>query len=1481
MSVLLALSLVLNIPAVQTFIVSKVTHSVRKKTGTEISIGSIKIAFPKTVDINDIYFQDQNADTLLYLHSLHVNMDLLRLLHKKVIVNSLQLENLVTHIYRENQAKTYNFQFVVDAVSAKPAELSDTTHNPESPWSVIVRHVELRNIHATFSDEPAGIDSRLDLGDFKVTVKNFEPDQKLADINEILVKRASIELTLAPPGGGTQSGITADSTTRAVNNPEIRNKAGIFPDWGITADQLTIANTNIRFNGMTSPGLPEGIDDQALNIINLNAGIHNIHIDSVGYRAEIKNMQLTESRGLDLKRLAVDAKITGRQMEFRNLQVETSTSKISADARVTYAGLNDLLTIPGNCNVMLDLKNGILGADDVFLFAPALASDSIFCKFKNSDLFISVKAEGKFNDLNLENLEITLLRETALKSHARLTGLPDMTKLGFDITIDRFSTTLTNVYQFVDPAVTAGLNLPESFDIRGNVKGNTGSIHAAIQVITSFGNIDAEAFYQNRGPSVQDTFQVDFTAKDILVGVIVADTLLGETSFSGKAGGSGLIVGPLSGTATLDIQAAQYNAYTYNNIQINSRIDGNAFSISASSRDPNLDFELSADGDLSGVKQKYSARLDLSMLNLRALNLMQADFALTTNLTAELGYSGLNDSEASLAMVNTTFLVGQKSIPVDLLNINAISAPDSLHIQFSTDLADGMINGNINPENFRGILQSAYRKYFGLSDTNRIRPGKHLAFSVNVHIPDDIMGLVIPGLNSLEINKLEGVYVSDGNELSFEMQLPSAIYSNVRLDSLSMIVSGKNESLSLDFRAGKVSYENLQIEKLRVLEQVEKGKILSEIRISDSIGKPKYLFANEIELGDDLFRIRFLPEGLILDSQAWNVDLVFIVNQEDKKMDIDASLENEQNKIIVKGDIRNLSENPTFNMNVFLDIDDLSRLEKYTFNALSDMSGKINGEISLKGTTEKPELNGFIGFEETAFNINSLNFLARISHQRINLNEKGIQFNDFVIEDVQAKKLTVNGDIFISNFRDFEFDLNLVTRDFQPINSTASDNPVFFGKLSLNSDIKLKGEFKSPKIQADIKIDSTTNLTYALPGSELKLVSSEGIVYFLNPSQTHDTLPGVMQGDYLSDSIIPRFSGINLSLNLEIDPAAKFTLDVDPNSGDHLTISGSSKLHISVDTTGKQSITGTYEVKSGFYTLSFYDLVKKNFTIKPGSTVSWSGRPMDADLNITAQYVVTTQSVALMANETSSIGETEKSMFQKSLPYEVSLNIRGLLVQPEISFNITLPEKYLMENPLIAAKLAQLNTQEMASELNKQVFALLVAGTFIADDPMASTGSSTSNIATTAARNSVNGILADQMNKVTNKYVHMVDLNFGLTTYDDGSGGASDPSTELDIRVSKQLFNDRVTVTAQGSFDLDANKNSGTSSSEHNSDEFTITYDLTKNAVYKLKAYYETGYDFFEGDITYSGIAVTFEKEFDSLKKRDTKQKNATKKNKK
>lgn len=51
LALVLLLVLSISIPAVQTFVAGKFIQSLREKTGTEISLGSLKIAFPNTVNI--------------------------------------------------------------------------------------------------------------------------------------------------------------------------------------------------------------------------------------------------------------------------------------------------------------------------------------------------------------------------------------------------------------------------------------------------------------------------------------------------------------------------------------------------------------------------------------------------------------------------------------------------------------------------------------------------------------------------------------------------------------------------------------------------------------------------------------------------------------------------------------------------------------------------------------------------------------------------------------------------------------------------------------------------------------------------------------------------------------------------------------------------------------------------------------------------------------------------------------------------------------------------------------------------------------------------------------------------------------------------------------------------------------------------------------------------------------------------------------
>nr|NQU90138.1 translocation/assembly module TamB domain-containing protein [Bacteroidota bacterium] len=707
--------------------------------------------------------------------------------------------------------------------------------------------------------------------------------------------------------------------------------------------------------------------------------------------------------------------------------------------------------------------------------------------------------------------------------------------------------------------------------------------------------------------------------------------------------------------------------------------------------------------------------------------------------------------------------------------------------------------------------------------------------------------------------------IEDGNFLEFT---ESGIYTNAfnfnhKDEKVSIVTS--DEKINIGFE--KFGIENI----LGIVRSTHMYGLFGGV-LNGSIAFDRNMGGEQIDA--DL-TIRDLH---VLDTLAGNLFLKFEASEE--KVQVAVKLENSENTITLDGRYHNLQADTAYDFNAKIDIENFGRFERFTFNQLSQMSGKLDGEFQILGTGSDPKINGFLTFNSVSMKINSLNFLARLNHESVRLDDKGVHFDKFTITDATDKQLELNGDILTTNFTDFGFDLNIHADHFQPVNSTKADNSLFYGSLFLGTDLKIRGDMKLPVIEADLTIDKGTNLTYVLPGSEIELVSSEGIVNFNDPNLLADTLFARVKGDYLTDSIMPKISGINLTANLKLSPEAQFTVIIDPYSGDYLTIGGIADLNITLDQSGGQTITGVFEVRNGYYQLSFYGLVKKSFTLQPGSSVAWSGRPMDANINLTAKHVVRTSSLALVANETTSMSDAEKQVFMQRLPYEVLLKISGFIAEPKVGFGIMLPDKDLINYPQIASKLTFLNSPDRESELNKQVFALLVTGSFIAENPLASTGSSPDNIATTAARNSVNGILAAQLNKISNKFVKGVDMNFGLTTYDDYGGGSSQTRTELDVQVSKKLMHDRLTIEASGSFDLEGdNKKYSGQTSQNMYGEFAVTYDLTENGEYKLRLYRENAYDLFDGEVTYSGIAFILEKSFNSLiRHKEKKQKEKEKK---
>ncbi|MDO6425040.1 translocation/assembly module TamB domain-containing protein, partial [Saccharophagus degradans] len=83
----------------------------------------------------------------------------------------------------------------------------------------------------------------------------------------------------------------------------------------------------------------------------------------------------------------------------------------------------------------------------------------------------------------------------------------------------------------------------------------------------------------------------------------------------------------------------------------------------------------------------------------------------------------------------------------------------------------------------------------------------------------------------------------------------------------------------------------------------------------------------------------------------------------------------------------------------------------------------------------------------------------------------------------------------------------------------------------------------------------------------------------------------------------------------------------------------------------------------------------RKFDIAKGSTITWQGDPIDANMDIKAIYKVQASASGLMAAVTSGLEASELNQYRKKMPFWVYLNLGGELLKPEISFDLDIPEE--------------------------------------------------------------------------------------------------------------------------------------------------------------------------------------------------------------
>lgn len=711
--------------------------------------------------------------------------------------------------------------------------------------------------------------------------------------------------------------------------------------------------------------------------------------------------------------------------------------------------------------------------------------------------------------------------------------------------------------------------------------------------------------------------------------------------------------------------------------------------------------------------------------------------------------------------------------------------------------------------------------------------------------------------NGLKLNYSDWT-VSEGNKIQISKN--GILADNFRLSNARSEIALQSESQTPNAPLN-VSLKDFKIET--ITELIKKDTVLARGTINGT-AQLKNITKN-MTFTSDLNVSDLIVYGNPVGNLAIKVN-----NNAPNLLNADIALSGNNNDVKILGDYNTSSS--TFDMNMAINQLQMKSVQGFSMNAITNTEGYLSGNLKITGTASKPNILGKVKFNDVGLEIAKTGSDFRKLNDEISFTNRGIEFDNFKIKDKDGNALRVDGQVLTQTYRDFAFNLDVDAQNFKVVNSEKSNDAIMYGVLSIDAGLHIRGDLDLPKVDGRLAVADNTDFTFVLPQSSPTLQERDGIVEFIDQDQV--VLNKTVQADSLNSQ--SKIKGMDVSVNIEISKKAKMSLLIDKANGDFVKLQGEAELTGGVDPSGKTTLVGVYEVESGSYEMTV-SVLKRKFDIQKGSTITWTGEPTTANLDITAVYKTEAAPIDLVEQQISGEQASTLNQFKQRIPFSTLLKMKGELLKPVITFDITTDEKNNAVSStvtdIVDQKLAQLRTQE--SEMNKQVFALLLLNRFIGENPFESGAGLSGEM---LARQSVSKILSQQLNNLASDLIKGVDLNFDLESSEDYSTGSKNTRTDLNVGLSKKLLNDRLKVSVGSNFALEGEARQNENMTNIAGD-VTVDYSLSRDGRYMLRAYRKNEYQVaLQGQIVETGVGFIITLDYDKF--RDIFQKSKNRKQK-
>lgn len=521
-------------------------------------------------------------------------------------------------------------------------------------------------------------------------------------------------------------------------------------------------------------------------------------------------------------------------------------------------------------------------------------------------------------------------------------------------------------------------------------------------------------------------------------------------------------------------------------------------------------------------------------------------------------------------------------------------------------------------------------------------------------------------------------------------------------------------------------------------------------------------------------------------------------------------------------------------------------LQYFLAGVTPDFKGRVWGDIHFFGKFKALNVDADEKvMAEASLKIGMLNtdFILRDS---IRVSPEGIVFNNgHMFDQTGNNEGRLTGQILWRNFSDVRYDLRFNLNNMLVLNTQQSVEYPFYGTVYGTGTAHIHGDDDNG-MSIDAAITTNRNTTFNYIKDGITTASGNQFVTFHDKTPRRAVLDSIPLSDFEMVTHVEQEEesthDMDLYLNIlaDVTPDATFRIIMDPIVGDNISFTGSGSLRANYYNKGAFNMFGTYTMDRGVYKLSMQEIIRKDLQLQEGSTLTFNGDPMDAQLDWHAKYQVNSASLNdLIPNASSFVNQT-------TVKVNCLLDITGNMTSPELKLGLELPQ----ENDEVQSLVQNyIPTEE---QMNMQILYLLSIGKFYTPDYV--NVSQNSNVMSSV----VSSTLSGQLNNALSNIINSNKWNFG-TNLSTGQNGWTD--MEFEGILSGQLLNNRLLLN--GNFGYRENRMSNTNFVG----DFDAQWLVNRSGDIRLKAYNETNDRYFtRTNLTTQGLGIIFKKDFNHWK---------------